>query len=279
MGRALREKGLAYLIVGPFAIVLAYPFYVMVITAFKDQTEFYNPAINPYWFGKDSPTWSNASFLFHHTQYPTWLANTAIVGVCVVAITLVLAVPAGYALARLAGRVGQSLGVGIFLTYLVPPTLLFIPLYWVIKTLHQQDKLLSLILVYPSFTVPFSTWLLMGFFKTIPQELEDAAQIDGAARLGTLWRVVFPISVPGILTVVIFSASLVLNEFVYAFVFMSSNDKRTVSTGVFTALIQGDEPRWGAIMAAALIPSIPLALLYNVFLNRFITGFTGGAFR
>jgi multiple sugar transport system permease protein len=119
----------------------------------------------------------------------------------------------------------------------------------------------------------------MGFFKTIPQELEDAAQIDGASRFGTLWRVVFPISVPGILTVVIFSASLVLNEFVYAFVFMSSNDKRTVSTGVFTALIQGDEPRWGAIMAAALIPSIPLALLYNAFLNRFITGFTGGAFR
>src|SRR6266540_6254446 len=126
-GRALRQKSLPYLIVGPFAIVLAYPFYVMVITAFKDQTEFYNRDVTPYWFGKDSPTWANASFLFDNTQYPTWLANTAIVGVCVVAITLVLALPAGYALARLDGRVGQSLGVGIFLTYLVPPTLLFIP--------------------------------------------------------------------------------------------------------------------------------------------------------
>src|ERR671930_2275539 len=136
MGRALREKGLAYLIVGPFAIVLAYPFYVMVITAFKDQTEFYNPAINPYWFGKDSPTTANASFLLHHTEYPRWLANTAIVGVCVVAITLVLALPAGYALARLAGRVGQSLGVGIFLTSLVPPTLLFLPLFAVIQQAH-----------------------------------------------------------------------------------------------------------------------------------------------
>ena len=141
MGRAIREKGLSYLIVGPFAIVLAFPFYVMVITAFKDQTEFYNPAVNPYWFGKDSPTWANASFLLHHTEYPRWLANTAIVGVCVVAITLVLALPAGYALARLAGGVGQSLGIGIFLTYLIPPTLLFIPFFAVIKQAHLTDSI------------------------------------------------------------------------------------------------------------------------------------------
>src|SRR5437762_1242707 len=153
------------------------------------------------------------------------------------------------------------------------------PLYVVIKTLQQQDKLTALILVYPSFTVPFSTWLLMGFFKSIPQELEDAARIDGASRLKTLFRVVFPISIPGILTVVIFSFSLVLNEFVYAFTFISSTDHRTLSTGVYTDLIRGDLPEWGAIMVAALIPSIPLALLYNAFLNRFIAGFTGGAFR
>src|SRR5213083_416920 len=253
---AIREKGLAYLIVGPLALVLAFPFYVMVITAFKNGTEFYDATATPY-----------------------WLKNTAIIGVAVVGITLVLAVPAGYALARLSGRVGQSLGVGIFLTYLVPPTLLFLPLYWVIKTLQQQDKLTALILVYPSFTVPFSTWLLMGFFKSIPQELEDAARIDGASRLKTLFRVVFPISIPGILTVVIFSFSLVLNEFVYAFTFISSTDHRTLSTGVYTDLIRGDLPQWGAIMVAALIPSIPLALLYNTFLDRFIAGFTGGAFR
>jgi multiple sugar transport system permease protein len=278
-GRALREKGLAYLIVGPFAIVLAFPFYVMMITAFKDQTEFYNPEVTPYWFGKDSPTWDNATFLFENTQYPTWLKNTAIVGVCVVAITLVLAVPAGYALARLAGRVGQSMGVGIFLTYLVPPTLLFIPLFWVISQVQLQNSIWSLVLVFPSFTVPFATWLLMGFFKTIPKELEDAALIDGASRLKTLTRVVFPISIPGILTVVIFSFSLVVNEFVYAFTFISPSDQKVVSTGVYSDLIRGDLPEWGAIMVAALIPSIPLALLYNTFLDRFIAGFTGGAFR
>src|SRR5437763_4803775 len=189
---------MSYLIVGPFAIVLAFPFYVMVITAFKQQRDFYDLSHTPYWFHQH-PTLSNARFLFEHTPYGQWLRNTALVGIVVVLITLVLAVPAGYALARLSGRVGQSMGVGIFLTYLVPPTLLFLPLFWVIKTLQQQDKLTALILVYPSFTVPFSTWLLMGFFKSIPQELEDAARIDGASRLKTLFRVVFPISIPGIL--------------------------------------------------------------------------------
>ena len=275
----MKQKGLSYLIVGPFAIVLAFPFYVMLITAFKDQTEFYDPSVTPYWFGENSPTWANASFLFHETQYPRWLANTAIVGVCVVGITLLLALPAGYALARLAGRFGQSLGIGIFLTYLVPPTLLFLPLFWVINQVDLQDSIWALVLVYPSFTVPISIWLLMGFFKTIPLELEDAARVDGASRLKTLTRVVFPISVPGILTVVIFSFSLVVNEFVYAFTFISPSDQKVVSTGVFTDLIRGDLPEWGAIMVAALIPSIPLALLYNTFLDRFIAGFTGGAFR
>jgi multiple sugar transport system permease protein len=271
--RGFREKGLSYLIVGPFAIVLAFPFYVMVITAFKQQRDFYDLSHSPYWFHK-GPTLSNARFLFDETHYTTWLRNTAIVGVVVVLITLVLAVPAGY---------------GIFLTYLVPPTLLFLPLFSVITQLdrqtshllhfHLRGSIWSLVLVYPSFTVPFATWLLMGFFKTIPRELEDAALIDGASRLGTLVRIVFPISVPGILTVVIFSFSLVVNEFVYAFTFISSSTSRTLSTGVYTDLIRGDLPQWGAIMVASLIPSIPLALLYNTFLDRFIAGFTGGAFR
>jgi multiple sugar transport system permease protein len=281
---ALREKGLSYLIVGPFAIVLAFPFYVMVITAFKNGTEFYDASATPYWF-KHGPTWDNVRFLFHNTPYTDWLKNTALIGLVVVGITLLLALPAGYALARLSGRVGQSLGIGIFLTYLVPPTLLFLPLYGVISTISKhtgvnlRDSIWSLVLVYPSFTVPFSTWLMMGFFKTIPQELEDAARVDGASRLVTLVRVIFPISLPGILTVIIFSFSLVLNEFVYAFTFISSTAHRTLSTGVYTDLIRGDLPEWGAIMVAALIPSIPLALLYNTFLDRFIAGFTGGAFR
>src|ERR671932_2633703 len=283
MARALREKGLAYLIVGPFAILLAYPFYVMVITAFKNQTDVYDTS-SPFWF-KHKPSLDNARLLFNDTPYVTWVKNTLLIGVVVVAITLVLALPAGYALARLAGRLGQSLGVGIFLTYLVPPTLLFLPLYGVINTISKhthvnlRDSIWSLVLVYPSFTVPFSTWLMMGFFKTVPQELEDAARVDGASRLKTLTRVVFPISLPGVLTVVIFSFSLVVNEFVYAFTFISPSAHKMVSTGVYTDLIRGDLPDWGAIMVAALIPSIPLALLYNTFLDRFIAGFTGGAFR
>jgi multiple sugar transport system permease protein len=275
----LKEQGAAWLVVGPFAIVLAFPFYWMLVTALKTDTDLYNTENVPFKFQEGSPTTRNFEFLFENTQYRTWLENTAIVGAVVVVITLLLAVPAGYALARLSGGWGQSVGVGIFLTYLVPPTLLFLPLSRVIAELGLQDKLTSLMLVYPSFTVPFSTWLLMGFFKTIPPELEDAARVDGASRLGTLMRIVFPISVPGILTVVIFTFSLVVNEFVYAITFITTSTERTVSAGVPTELIRGDVFFWGALMAATLIPSIPLALLYNVFLNRFIAGFTGGAFR
>jgi multiple sugar transport system permease protein len=172
------------------------------------------------------------------------------------------------------------LGVAIFLTYLVPPTLLFLPLSRVVaQYLHLSDRLWSLVAVYPSFTIPFAIWLLMGFFKTIPQELEDAALVDGCSRFGALLRIVFPVSLPGILTVVIFTFSLVLNEFVYAITFISSSANRTVPVGVWTDLIRGDLYDWPGIMAAILIPSIPLALIYNAFLNRFITGFTGGAFR
>jgi multiple sugar transport system permease protein len=268
-----------WLVVGPFAIVLAFPFYWMLVTALKTDTDLYNTDNVPFRFQDGSPTTRNFEFLFENTQYRTWLENTAIVGGVVVVITLLLSVPAAYALARLSGSWGQSVGIGIFLTYLVPPTLLFLPLSRVIAELGLQDKLTSLMLVYPSFTVPFSTWLLMGFFKTIPPELEDAARVDGASRLGTLVRIVFPISVPGILTVVIFTFSLVVNEFVYAITFITTSSERTVSAGVPTELICGDVFFWGALMAATLIPAIPLALLYNLFLNRFIAGFTGGAFR
>jgi len=262
----------------PFAVVLAFPFYWMVITAFKKTTELYRLDRVPFWW-HDGLTLSNITDLFQNTPYVTWLENTALVGVIVVAITLVVALPAGYALARLSGGWGQTMGVGIFLTYLVPPTLLFLPLSRVISDLHLSNSLGSLILVYPSFTIPFSTWLLMGFFKTIPPELEDAALIDGCSRIQALIRIVFPISLPGILTVVIFSFSLVVNEFIYAITFISSSSNRTLSAGVPTDLIRGDLVLWGGVMAATLIPSIPLALLYNAFLNRFIAGFTGGAFR
>jgi multiple sugar transport system permease protein len=276
MALTLREKVTTYIVVGLFATVLAFPFYWMVMTAFKPINDLLNIENLPFWF-HPGPTWANFQNLFD-TNYPRWLGNTAFVGAVVVGITLVLAVPAGYALARLSGRVGGSLGVAIFLTYLVPPTLLFLPLSRVISKLGLQDSLWSLILVYPSFTIPFATWLMMGFFKTIPRDLEDAAMIDGCSRFAALRRIVLPISLPGILTV-IFTFSLCFNEFIYSVTFISSSEHRTISAGVPTDLIRGDLVQWGAIAAAVLIPSIPLALLYNVFLNRFIAGFTGGAFR
>jgi multiple sugar transport system permease protein len=268
-----------YLVVGPFAIVLAFPFYWMLWTSLKTEQDLYNVESVPFGFSQGSPTVDNFSFLFSDTQYLRWLGNTVLVGAVVVLITLAVSLPAGYSLARLAGRWGQTLGVGIFLVYLVPPTLLFLPLSRVIAELGLQDRLGSLILVYPGFTIPFSTWLLMGFFKTIPRELEDAALVDGASRLRMLVSVIFPISLPGILTVVIFSFSLVVNEFVYAVSFITASASKTVSIGLYTELIRGDVFYWGALMAATLIPSIPLALLYNAFLDRFIQGFTGGAFR
>jgi multiple sugar transport system permease protein len=272
-----KRNGIPWLIVGPFAIVLAFPFYWMVVTTFKTNADQYRLDQTPFWPHKW--TTENITNLFDNTPYLTWLGNTLLIGLVVVVITLVLALPAGYALARLSGKWGQTMGVGIFLVYLVPPTLLFLPLSRVISDLGLTDSIASLMLVYPSFTVPFSTWLLMGFFKTIPPELEDAALVDGATRIKTLTKIVFPISLPGILTVVIFSFSLVVNEFIYAITFISTSDHRTISAGVPTDLIRGDLVFWGSIMAATLIPAIPLALLYNLFLDKFIAGFTGGAFR
>jgi multiple sugar transport system permease protein len=271
-----RHHLFSYGVAIPFAIVLAFPFFWMAVTSLKSEVDVFNP-------GKTwsfHPTLASFGYLFHQTDYLRWLENSCFVGLMVVLITLVIAVPAGYALARLSGGVGRSLGVGIFLTYLVPPTLLFLPLARVVaQYLHLTDRLWSLIVVYPSFTIPFATWLLMGFFKTIPQELEDAALVDGCSRFSTIFRIVVPISMPGLLTVVIFTFSLVINEFVYALTFITSSHSRTLTVGVPTDLIRADLYDWPGIMAAILIPSIPLALVYNAFLNRFITGFTGGAFR
>src|SRR5438034_173183 len=273
MAMTLREKVTTYFVVGLFAILMAFPFYWMVMTALKPVNALLNVENLPFWF-HPGPTWANVHNLFD-TNYPRWLANTTFVGAVVVGLTLVAAVPAGYALARLAGRIGASLGIAIFLTYLVPPTLLFLPLSRVISKLGLQDSLWSLILVYPSFTIPFATWLMMGFFKTIPRELEDAAMIDGCSRFAALRRIVLPVSVPGILTVVIFTFSLCVNEFIYSVTFISTSDHRTISAGVPTDLLRGDLVQWGAIAAAVLIPTIPLALLYNAFLDNFIPGFTG----
>jgi multiple sugar transport system permease protein len=259
-----------------FVTFLAFPFYWMLITTFKTTRDLNDTTTNPYLFS-DPPTLHHLAVLFEDTQYAQWLLNTAFVGVAVVIITLLLALPAGYALARMTGRWAQSLGIGIFLTYLVPPTILFIPFSRIIAILGLQDSLWSLVLVYPSFTVPFCTWLLMGFFKAIPRDLEDAAMIDGLSRFGAFVKVVVPISVAGILTTVIFAFTLVTQEFVYGVTFITGSSSYTVSVGVPTFLVRGDVYFWGSMMAACLIASVPIAIIYNLFVDRFVVGFTGGA--
>jgi multiple sugar transport system permease protein len=259
-----------------FAVALAFPFYWMLITAFKRTGDLYDLKNSPFLF-HEPPTLEHVRFLFRETLFLRWLGNTGLAGLAVVAITLLFATPAAYALARLTGRWGERIGIGVFLTYLVPPTLLFIPLSRIVARLGLQDSLGSIILVYPSFTIPFSIWLLMGFFKSIPRELEDAAMVDGLSRFQTFLQLVIPISLSGILTVVIFSFTLVMQEFVYALTFISSASHQTVGVGVPIYLVRGDVYYWGSLMAACLISSLPIAILYNVFLDRFIAGFTVGS--
>jgi multiple sugar transport system permease protein len=263
-----------------FTIFAVFPFYWMVVTSFKQNADLYvgatNTAHNPFIFNRP-PTLTHLRTLFDATLYPTWLFNTLFVGLVVVAVTLALAVPAGYSLARLTGRWGERLSIGIFLTYLVPPTLLFIPFSRLIALLGLQNTRWALILIYPTFTVPFCTWLLMGFFKSLPKEVEESAMVDGCSRVGAIWRMVLPLSVPGLLTAVIFALTLVIQEFVYSLTFISSVERMTVSVGVPVALVRGDVYYWGSLMAACLITSVPIAVIYNLFLDRFIAGFTVGA--
>jgi multiple sugar transport system permease protein len=259
-----------------FVTFLAFPFYWMLITTFKTTNDLHDVSRNPYLFN-ETPTLEHLQVLFQDTQYLQWLINTGAVGLAVVAITLVLAVPAGYALARMTGAWAQTLGIAIFLTYLVPPTILFIPFSRIVAALGLQDSLWSLVLVYPSFTVPFCTWLLMGFFKAIPRDLEDAAMIDGLSRFGAFVKVVMPISLAGLLTAIIFAFTLVMQEFVYGVTFITSARSYTVSVGVPTFLVRGDVYFWGSMMGACLIASVPIAIIYNFFVDRFVAGFTVGA--
>ncbi|BDG04120.1 carbohydrate ABC transporter permease [Anaeromyxobacter oryzae] len=259
-----------------FATLLAFPFYWMGITTFKQTSDLFNVEHDPFVFNAP-PTLDHLRYLFEETLFLRWFWNTTVAGAAVVAITLLLAVPAAWALARLTGRWGQQLGIGIFLTYLVPPTLLFIPMSRVVGFLGLQDTLWAIIVTYPTFTVPFSIWLLMGFFKAIPRDLEDAALVDGLTRLGAFVKLVIPISLSGILTVVIFSFTLVTQEFVYALTFISSAEHQTIGVGIPIFLVRGDVYYWGSLMAACLIASLPTAVVYNFFLDRFIAGFTVGA--
>jgi multiple sugar transport system permease protein len=274
--RALLARATHVAVLVFFSVALGFPFYWMVITSFKQSPDLYNLKNNPFIFNA-KPTLEHYRLLFQETMFLRWLANTTFAGALVVGITLLLAVPAAYALARLTGNWGGRIGLGIFLTYLVPPTLLFIPLSRVVAMLGLQDTIWSIIVVYPSFTIPFSTWLLMGFFRAIPPELEDAAMVDGLTRFQTFLRLVIPVSVSGILTIVIFAFTLVAQEFVYALTFISSASHQTVGVGVPIYLVRGDVYYWGSLMAACLIASLPIAVLYNLFLDRFIAGFTVGS--
>jgi multiple sugar transport system permease protein len=274
--RRWATRGGHFGLLAAFVAFSAFPFYWMLITTFKQTNDLVSTANNAFVFNQP-PTLEHLRVLVFETQFVTWLWNTTLVGIAVVAITLLLAVPAGYALARLAGRWGNQLAIGIFLTYLVPPTILFIPFSRIIGTVGLQDSLWSLVLVYPSFTVPFCTWLLMGFFKAIPRDMEEAAMIDGYSRFGAFIKVAVPICSAGILTVVIFAFTLVLQEFVYGLTFITSSSQYTVSVGVPTFLVRGDVYFWGSLMGACLIVSLPIAILFNLFVDRFVAGFTVGA--
>jgi multiple sugar transport system permease protein len=259
----------------PFLIFSAAPFYVMLVTMIKRSHDLFSPTNNPFLLNEPA-TLEHLDLLFNHTLYLRFLANTFVVGVAVVAVTVLLAVPAALSIARLAGRWGDGVGIGIFLTYLVPPTLLFLPLSRAVSTLGLQNSLWSLILVYPTFTVPFCTWLMMSFFKAIPKDIEEQALVDGCSRTGAMVKVLLPLSVPGIITVVVFTFTLVAHEYIYALAFIQDSAWKTIGIGMTTELVRGDVFYWGALMGGALIASIPVAVLYTLFLDRIISGMALG---
>jgi multiple sugar transport system permease protein len=276
--KEIRRHGLIYLGLTPFLVLAVFPIFWMAVTALKQEPDLYRMDVVPFWFHLP-PTLKNFTFLFHRTSYGDWIVNTMAISFWVSAITLVTAVPAGYALARLRLRFAENLGIGIFLTYLVPPIILFIPLSRVVSILGLQDRWWALVVVYPTFTIPFCTWLLMGFFKTVPFEIEEAAMVDGCAQFGALWRIVLPVSWPGLVTAVIFAFTLSMQDFLYSLAFVAFSGQKPVPLGVATELIRGDVYFWGSLMAGALLVGVPVAILYNVFLDKFISGITGAAIK
>jgi multiple sugar transport system permease protein len=273
--KAVRRHLLIYAGVTPFVVIAVFPIVWMAITAFKQDADLYRMDQFPFWF-HHPPTLEHFERLFTQTYFGVQLLNTLLLASCVMAITMAAAVPAGYALARLRLPGAENLGIAIFATYLVPSIILFIPLARVVAMLGLQDSWWALVLVYPTITIPFCTWLLMGFFKTVPMEMEEAARVDGCGYLGALLRVVLPVSVPGILTAVIFAFTLSMQDFLYGLAFVAPGDQKPVTVGVPTELIRGDVYYWGSLMAAALMVGLPVAILYNFFLDRFIQGITGG---
>jgi len=262
-----------YLPLGAFLFVLLFPFYWMAVTTFKPDAELLSREGNPFWVVH--PTLAHIKKLLFDTPYPSWLWNTILISVVSTFVSLVFSVLAAYAIERLRYRGSRYIGASIFLAYLVPPSILFIPLATMVYKLDLFDTRLALILTYPTFLIPFSTWLLMGYFKSIPFELEECALIDGASRMQILIKIVLPLAVPGMISAGIFAFTLSWNEFIYALTFVSSSEVKTVPVGVVTELVEGDVYHWGSLMAGALFGSIPVAVLYSFFVEYYVSGLTG----
>ena len=270
--RTIRQLGV-YAGLTPFLLISLFPVVWMAITAFKHEQDLYSMRF-PLWFHQ-APTLKHFRLLFTQTWFGTWMINTAAVSALVVAITLLVAVPAAYALARLRLPASTGTGIAVFMTYLVPPIVLFLPLAPVVMALGLLDSWWALVLLYPTLTIPFCTWLMMGFLRALPRELEEAAWLDGCSVGGGLVRVVLPLSLPGIATTAIFAFTLSMQEYLYAVVFSSPVDQKIVTVGLPTMLIRGDIYFWGALMAGALLVGVPAALAFNMVLDRFIQGLTG----
>src|ERR1700683_5490234 len=272
--RLPRRVATLYLPLAIFVFVLLFPFYWMTTTTFKPDEELYDYArFNPFWVVH--PTLQHIYKLFFETSYPSWLINTMVVSVAATAISLFSSVLAAYAIERVRFTGARYVGLAIFLAYLVPPSILFIPLAAIIFKLGLFDTLWALILTYPTFLTPFCTWLLMGYFRTIPYELEECALIDGASRLQVLWKITLPLAVPGLIYAGIFAFTLSWNEFIYALTFISSSENKTVPVGAITELVEGDVYHWGSLMAAALFGSLPVVIMYSFFVEYYVSSLTG----
>ena len=256
-----------------FLVILLFPFYWMAMTAFKPNEELVSRAANPFWIV--TPTLAHFEKLLFRTDYPQWMWNTVLVSVVSTFASLTASVFAAYAIERLRFRGAKQTGLAIFLAYLVPPSILFIPLAAIVVQLGLFDTRWALILTYPTFLIPFCTWLLMGYFRSIPYELEECALIDGATRWQILVKIILPLAVPGLISAGIFAFTLSWNEFIYALTFISSSETKTVPVGVVTELVEGDVYHWGALMAGALLGSLPVALLYSFFVEYYVSGMTG----
>jgi multiple sugar transport system permease protein len=256
-----------------FLFVLLFPFYWMGITAFKPDNELLSRDGNPFWI--IAPTLAHIDKLLFKTEYPQWMWNTVVVSVTATFFSLLASVFAAYAIERLRFSGAKHVGLCIFLAYLVPPSILFIPLASVVFQLGLFDTRLALILTYPTFLIPFCTWLLMGYFRSIPMELEECALIDGANRWQILVKIILPLAVPGLISAGIFAFTLSWNEFIYALTFISSSEMKTLPVGVVTELVEGDVYHWGALMAGALFGSLPVALIYSFFVEYYVSGMTG----